>query len=141
MPAWALILVGCAQTAPPPSAPPPIPPGAARLWVYRTYEPSVSRNFATVAVDGVGIGSLPPFGPAVYRDVPPGEHRLAVRNTGAESDQAQELEPAAGQEIFAKIVASESWLSGGSGQGVRREAFVIWLVSPELAHADLAQQR
>jgi hypothetical protein len=39
VPAWA------APAVPPPAS------GTARIWVYRTFEPSVSRGLATVAVD------------------------------------------------------------------------------------------
>jgi hypothetical protein len=76
-----LALAGCvAQPSGPapvsPAAAPPIPPGQARLWFYRDYQPSVSFNLANISVNGARVASVPAFGPGVYRDVPPGEYRI-----------------------------------------------------------------
>ena len=57
----ALSAVGCAGS---PStaglAAPPIPPGQARIWFYRVWEPSISVNLANVALNGVAAGSVLP---------------------------------------------------------------------------------
>jgi hypothetical protein len=46
----------------------PVPAGAARIWFYRDYEPSVSLNDANVALNGTPAGSVNAFGGVIYRD-------------------------------------------------------------------------
>jgi hypothetical protein len=66
-----LLLAGCVH---PPTAPAtsaaitPIPAGAARVWFYRDYEPSVSRNLAEVALNGKLAGYVQPDGSAICSD-------------------------------------------------------------------------
>lgn len=66
-------LLLCMQPLPVTAAPvaPPSAQGTARVWVYRTFEPSVSHGLATVAIDGTQM-FLSPNGEATYIDVPAG---------------------------------------------------------------------
>lgn len=136
----ALLLVNCA----PPvliasDMPTPIPQGYGRIWIYRLYEPSVSSNFANIDLNGARIGSLSPYGLGLYRDAPSGDYRVSVENYGG-ANQSKDLFLGPGEEVFAKIVVSDSFLSGGGGQGVHREGFFVWLVTPGQARAEMASQ-
>ena len=72
-------LAGCAPTTVPSAvAVGPVAPGAARIWFYRDYEPSVSLGLATVTLNGGVVGHAQPDGSAFYRDIAPG--RYAVRS-------------------------------------------------------------
>lgn len=138
--ALVMVLVNC-NFAPTPQtvsgSPPSIPPGAARIWYYRTYEPYVSCNLANVVLNGARIRPLTPDGPGLYLDVTPGNYRILVENYGVEASQSKDLNLAPGQEVFVKIVISETFLSGGGGQGVHRDAFFLRLVSPSQANDEI----
>jgi len=77
-----LLLGGCVS---PPTVPAasavvsPVPAGAARIWFYRDYEPSVSLNLAAVALNGALAGYVQPEGSAFYRDVAPGRYHARLR--------------------------------------------------------------
>lgn len=133
----ALVLAGCTQP-PTPQAAAPVAAGAARVWFYRDYEPSVSRNSANVALNGVSAGSLPPYGTAIYRDVAPGRYRVSVESEAADANQAKDVELASGQEAFVKIQASDSWESGGDQTMYSRDTFYVKLMPPQVARIELA---
>jgi hypothetical protein len=75
-----------------------IPPGQARIWFYRDYEPFVSRNFASVDLNGARVASLPPASGPVYRDVAPGHYRITPESWGTDINQSKEVDLAPGQE-------------------------------------------
>jgi len=129
---------GCAGPALISTAPSPLAPGEARLWFYRTTDFSVSRNVANIELNGTRILSLPPYGPGTYVDVQPGTYQITVENFGVESNQSKTVTVAPAQEIFAKIEVSETYLSGGGGQGVHRDAFAVLLIPPDKARTEVA---
>jgi len=56
-----LLAAGCTAplaTARLPAAAPPLPPGQARIWLYRDWLPSESLNLANVEVNGSSCVSL-----------------------------------------------------------------------------------
>lgn len=114
-----------------------IPPGAARIWVYRDYEPYGSRNFAPVSLNGALVGYAQPDGSAFYRDVAPGRYHITVASPGEDVNQDRNVELTPGQEAFVKILSSESWESGGDIFSYRRDTFYVSLVPPQIARAEL----
>jgi|SRR5580692_3875062 hypothetical protein len=129
--------------APPPSlvsnvSPASIPKGYGRIGIYRLYEPSVSSNVANVDLNGVRVESLLPWGTVYYQDLPPGEYRVTVENSVAAND-SKDLVVSAGQNVFAKIVVADSFLSGGGTMGVHREGFFVWLVARDQAQDEVVQ--
>ena len=136
-----LQLAGCVH---PPTAPAtsaaitPIPAGAARIWFYRDYEPSVSRNLAEVALNGKVVGYVQPDGSAFYRDVSPGRYHVTVESKAVDVYQDRNVDLPPGQEAFVKILASNTWESGGDQDVYSRDAFYVTLVQPQLARAELA---
>lgn len=140
--ALVLALAGCLH---PPAAPAvsavisPVPAGAARIWFYRDYEPSVSLNLANVALNGTVAGSVQPDGSAFYRDVPVGHYHITVESVGTDVNQSKDVNLAPGQEAFVKILALSTWEStGGNLSSFHRDTFYVSLVPPQVARAELA---
>ena len=130
-------LPGC---VPPSAAAPqigPQPANAARIWFYRDYEPSVSLNYANVALNGVPAASVPPDGGAMYRDVVPGHYHITVESFGRDVNQAKDVDLGPGQEAFVKILASDSWVASGDLSSFKRDTFYVSLVPPQVARAEL----
>jgi hypothetical protein len=116
----------------------PIPPGAARIWFYRDYEPYVSRNYAPVSLNGATVGYARPDGSAFYRDVAPGYYHITVLSQGLDVNQDGYVTLAPGQQAFVKILATNIWESGGGTESYSRDTFYVTLVPPPVAEAELA---
>jgi hypothetical protein len=139
--ALVLLLAGCVQPAATPAASAVIsaaPAGTARIWFYREYEPSVSRNLAEVALNGSVTGYVQPDGSAFYRDVPPGRYHVTVASGGRDVNQDKEVDLPPGQEAFVKVLGSNAWESGGDTDVYSRDTFYVSLVPPQIARAELA---
>jgi Protein of unknown function (DUF2846) len=132
-----LVLAGCAGAPAVPTVASPRAAGSARIWFYRDYEPSVSLNFANVALNGVSAGSVHPDGSALYRDVSPGHYRITVESEGADVNQAGDVDLSPGQEAFVKIQASDTWESGSDTDVYKRDTFYVRLMPPQVARIEL----
>lgn len=136
-----LILAGCLQPPPAPAAGAAVSPvaaGAARIWFYRDYEPSVSLNLAGVSLNEAVVGYVQPDGSAFYRDVPAGHYHITVASAGTDVNQAKDIDLAPRQEAFVKILALSSWESGGEQTQYQRDTFYVSLVPPQVARAVIA---
>jgi hypothetical protein len=133
-----LILGGCAvpqQIAAVPVG--PIPPGQARIWFYRVYDPSLSLNIANVDLNGARAVSVSPHSPPVYRDIAPGRYHIAPETYGVDVHQSRDVDIAAGQEIYIKVLDNPAWASGGGvSDDFQRDTFYVWLMPPQLAKAE-----
>jgi hypothetical protein len=133
-----LLVAGCAapqQMAAVPAG--PIPPGQARIWFYRVYDPSLSRNIANVDLNGTRVVSvLPGDGPA-YRDVTPGSYHIAPESFGVDTNQTRNVTLAAGQEIYVKILDDPLVVSSGDRTEFRRDTFYAWVMPPAIARAEM----
>ena len=129
-----LAAASCAQLPPTSSeAIPSIPAGAARLWFYRDYEPyeTLARPYVRLNEQIVGISEP---GGAFYRDVAPAHYSIRVDSAGRDFNQVADAEPAAGQEVYAKVVSLRSWLDDDNcilWSGC--DTFYVWLIRPEEA--------
>lgn len=135
-----LLLAGClpAPTAPALSATATaVPAGAARIWFYRDYEPSVSLNLAAVSLNGTLAGHAQPDGSAFYRDVAPGHYHITVASIGRDVNQAKDVELCPGDEAYVKILALSSWESTGDMNSYERDTFYVSLVPPQVARGEL----
>lgn len=130
------VLAGCAQ--PPAGFEPagPIPPGQARLWFYRDYQPSVSFNVANVDLNGTRIVSVPAYGPAIYRDVPPGQYHVMAESFVVYDQQGTNVTVGPGQQLYLKI--ENSPINWGDLSVYQRDVFYVRAVPPEVARAQLA---
>jgi hypothetical protein len=135
-----LIAPGCA--APRPSTEVPVPPGQARIWVYRNWLPSESLNLANIAVNGTYFGSVANGG-VFYRDVPPGRYHIAPESWAHDPKQQDtNVTLVAGQQAYIKVVDLTSWaVSVSAAKNFQRDAFWAWLVPAQAAQREIAFDR
>jgi hypothetical protein len=134
---WAFLSPAGAATAP--GGP---PPGYARIWLYRYYEPYESLATPYVRFNGAIVGISQPGG-SFYRDVAPGEYEITVDSLGRDVDQFARVGVAAGQQIYIQVQVSRYWDCGGGGErggggGWCRPTFYTRLQLPQVAEAAIA---
>jgi hypothetical protein len=88
--------------------PPLVLAGQARIWFYRDWLPSESLNLANIDVNGVYFGSVA-NGSSFYRDVPAGHYHIAPVSYNRDINQDRDVDLAAGQQLYVKILSSQSW--------------------------------
>jgi hypothetical protein len=121
----------------------PIPPGMARIWLYRAYEPFQSEARPYVRLNGAIAGVSEPVG-AFYRDVSPGTYTVTVDSEGRDVNQFTTVSVAAGEQAFVKVMADASWDSGGGGGnmggagGWARPTFYTRQVQPQAAATEIS---
>jgi Protein of unknown function (DUF2846) len=131
------LCTGCAASPPP--VPTPIPPGQARIWFYRVWDPSESLNLTNIDANGLYIGSVAPGG-AFYRDVAPGIYHIAPQNQYQDFNQDTNIAVVPGQQVYIKILDLPSWANAVSGGPwyIRRDSWYAWLIPPQIAQAEIA---
>jgi hypothetical protein len=135
------LVIGCTQ--PPPSvaavATKPLPPGTARIWIYRLNEPYQSLDRPYVRFNGKVVATSEPGG-AFYRDVPPGQYHITVDSQGRDIYQFVTVAVAAGQQVYVQVQVSRDWDSGGGARGYWfRPTFYTRLQLPQVARAQIAR--
>jgi hypothetical protein len=142
-----LLLTAAACSHVPPTASvtvPPIPRGEARVWFYRDGGPYDGVGTPYLRMNDSIVGVSEPGG-ASYRDVPVGSYHITVDSYGKDFNQDKNVQLAAGQELYVKIVSLRNWVPGngggdeGSGGDYARDTFYVWLIPPEVARADVAR--
>ncbi|MFZ2008323.1 MAG: hypothetical protein WB697_16550 [Stellaceae bacterium] len=133
-----LLLVGCVPVQRTASvAPGLLPPRQARIWFYRVWDPSLSRNVANVDLNGArAVSVLPGDGPA-FVDVAPGGYRVAPESYGVDTNQARDVNLAAGQTIYVKILDDPTFMSSGDKTQFQRDTFYTWVVPANIARAEM----
>jgi len=124
---------------------PPIPAGEARVWFYRSGNPYDGVGTPYLRMNEAIVGISEPGG-ASYRDVPAGPYHITVDSYGKDFNQDKNVQLAAGQELYVKIVSLRAWITGGGGGGdgaggsdYDRDTFYVWLIPREIARADVAR--
>jgi hypothetical protein len=144
--AFLLAMAACSQLPTTASVTvPPIPAGDARVWFYRTSGVYDSQATPYIRMNDGIVGISEPGG-ASYRDVPPGQYHITVDTYGHDFNQFKDVQLAAGQELYVKIVSLRDWISGGGAggesggdNGYGRDTFYVWLIPAEVARADVAR--
>jgi hypothetical protein len=115
------------------------PPGQARIWFYRLWDPSESLNVASIDVNGVYVGSVEAGG-AFYRDINPGVYHIVPQNRYLDYNQDTNVAVVPGQQVFIAVLDLTSWANAVSGSQwyVRRDAWYARLVPPQYALAQIA---
>ena len=135
-----LLMLSAAACATPPApqvaAP---PPGQARIWFYRLWDPSESLNVANIDLNGVYVGAVEPGG-AFYRDVAPGVYRIVPQNQYLDYNQSTNVAVVLGEQVFIAVLDLTSWANAVSGSQwyVHRDAWYARLVPPQYALAQIA---
>ena len=112
------------------------PPGYARIWIYRDYEPYVSLATPYVRFNGRIVGVSQPGG-VFYRDVPPGNYDVTVDSEGRDVNQFATVAVVPGQQVYIQVQVSKYWDCGGGnrGGGWCRDTFYTRLQLPQVAAA------
>lgn len=133
-----LLLAGCyppQDTAA--AAPGPLAPGQARIWFYRVYDPSLSRNIANVDLNGARAASVKPGDGPAFVDVAPGPYHISPESFGSDTNQTRDVSLAAGQTIYVKILDDPTRMSSGDKTEFRRDTFYAWVVPANVARAEM----
>jgi hypothetical protein len=114
----------CSQASPTSSAViAPVPPGAARIWIYRNDGPYEAQQRPYMWLNGGIAGIVEPNG-AMYRDVPPGQYTVILDSYGVPyPNQFAEFNLGAGQEAFVKVLSMREKVGGEFGVGNRTRFF------------------
>ena len=132
------VLAGCAAPQRMAAvAPGPIPASQARIWFYRVYDPSLSRNIANVDLNGARAVSVEPGDGPRFVDVAPGNYLIAPESFGVDSNQTRTVDLAAGQEVYVKILDDPLIISSGDRTQFQRDTFYAWLMPPAVARAEM----
>lgn len=115
---------------------PPVPAGAARLVLYRSFEPYQSLAYVPVFLNGADVGAVGP-GKIVIRDVAPGTYTIAPRSDGLWPDQAKTVTLVAGNTAYAKIESFNS-LNSTADHPELQATFVVVLIAPAVATREIA---
>jgi hypothetical protein len=114
------------------------PPGSARIWFYRDYQPYVTLARPYVRFNDRIVGISEPGG-AFYRDVAPGHYEITVDSDAHDVNQFARVTAAAGQQLFVEVDALRDahCAVGGRGSGCR-PTFYTRLRPPEIAASAIA---
>lgn len=131
-----LLLVSCSRL-PPVSAVdlPAIPPGSARIWFYRVYDPTESKGRPYIYMNGAIVG-ISEQGYAFYRDVLAGLYHVSVESYGRDLFQFRDVALVPGQQAYVKILSLRSWVE--SGRNFSRDTFYVLIVPPTFAQAEIS---
>jgi hypothetical protein len=119
-----------------PSAITAIPPGLARIWVYRDLD-YIANGRPYVRFNGAAQG-IAEKNAAWYRDVPPGPYLVTVDSQLPDVNQSSQFTLAAGQEAYIKIPSQVDDIGGRRGGGAR-DVFYAWLMRPDIGRAEVVQ--
>lgn len=118
-----------------PTQPPPAP-GLARIYFYRTLDYYDVSGGTTAYLNHRPVG-FSRIGTVFYRDVPPGRYFISVASPGPFPNQFKTLQLAAGQIVYARIESLLSWSYTGPISTSRGPTFVVALVEPATARAEM----
>jgi hypothetical protein len=108
-----MLSTAACSTPPAPQVATP-PPGQARIWFYRLWDPSESLNLANIDVNGVYIGAVEPGG-AFYRDVSPGVYHVVPQNQYLDYNQNTNVAVVPGEQVFIAVLDLATWANAVSG--------------------------
>ena len=118
---------------------PPVPAGRARLWFYRDGGPRETQERPYLRLNGQIAGISEPNG-VFYRDVAPRHYAVTVDSyLKAYVNQFADLDLAAGQEAYVRVLSQGHWVGGEVGGG-DVENFYTQVIPAEAARADTARR-
>jgi hypothetical protein len=88
----------------------PIPPGVARVWFLRQFEPSESLQTPMIFVNDAPLASSQP-GTVFSRDFPPGRYAFSVETCTRDYNQVATLNLTPGSETYLEVQSLSSFRS------------------------------
>jgi len=133
-----LVLAACTQLPPTNSVViPPVPAGAARIWIYRNDGPYEANQTPYMRLNSQ-IAGIVQLNGAFYREVPPGRYAVTVDSYGVPfPNQFAEFSLGPGQEAFVKVLSMREKV-GGDGGNALRTRFFTELEPPDAARPAIA---
>jgi hypothetical protein len=139
----ALLLVGCVTENPDlprfnvaAASLSPLSPGTTRFFFYRLLDPNDPSLGTTVYLNDKDVG-FSRTGTVFYRDVPPGPYSVTVLSRGQYPNQFKNVVAQASQNWYVRITTpAPSWSC--DPPGCRGDAFVVQVVDPRTAEAEMA---
>ena len=110
-------------------------PGAARIWIYRIFDPSITLATPYVRINGA-IVAVARLGSVFYRDVRPGTYLISADSIGRDVNQFARVALAAGQTVYVKVDANDWW--AGLCRTCQINTFYTLLMNPAFARAEMA---
>ena len=110
-------------------------PGTARIWIYRTFDPSITLATPYVRINGA-IVAVARLGSVFYRDVRPGTYLITADSPGRDVNQFARVALAAGQTVYIKVDANNWW--AGMCRNCQMNTFYTRLMAPAFARAEMA---
>jgi hypothetical protein len=115
---------------------PPLPPGQARVFLYRWLEPYDSVSMSVAFLNGQPIGATEP-GAVLYRDVVPGQYTISVVSDGTYPNQFKTVVLRPGETVYARIESLQSWSTCGRWAEACGDTFVVQVMDPASALAEM----
>ena len=123
---------------------PPIPPGEARIFIYRVVEPYETQATAEAYLNGRPTALTEP-GTVLYRDVPPGVDTISLESGRPTSDQSQRVTLKPGEEAYIRLgtLSNVSACGGltrgqsGGGSNGCADAFYLQVIDQERALVEM----
>jgi hypothetical protein len=125
----------------PPGPVPPIPQGEARVWFYRDANLYDSQQQPYILMNGAVVGVSQPVG-SFYIDVKSGFYHVNVQQYLDAPEEAANIDPTPGQQVYLKIVSLTDCISGGGAEkspGYSRPCFYVWNMPAQIAQAAVAR--
>lgn len=133
-----LSLLACSGAPLEPVVASPPPADKARLYIYRDATVYGSQLWTAVSLDRTRVGDSAP-GTIFYRNVAPGTYEVEVRSDKLYPDQFKTVRLAPGSITFVKIQEQPLW--GQSGFGSKGTTFVVTIIDPAVATAEISRLR
>jgi hypothetical protein len=92
---------------------PPVPPGLARVWVLRQFEPGLGVQWAPITYVNGAILAPSYAGTAFYRDLPAGTYAFTVASCTQDFNQGQTLQLASGMQADLEVQVLSDFASWG----------------------------
>ena len=116
----------------------PPPPGKGRLYIYRDASTYGSQVWTAVSLNHMKIGDAAP-GTVFYRDVAPLDYEIGVQSDRLFPNEFKAVRVAPGSITFVKVQFQPLWDKNGLGKAA--ETFVIAIVDPDTARAQMSSLR
>jgi hypothetical protein len=109
---------------------PLVPPGLARVWMLRQFEPGLAVQWAPITYVNGTILAPSYAGTAFYRDLPAGTYEFTVASCTRDFNQGQTLQLASGMQADLEVQVLSDFASWGCFDP---NTYYVRLIPPERA--------